>query len=39
MIKAKLITHHLKFKKPAGTSRGILLEKPTWYLVLEHQLT
>ena len=39
MIKAKIITHHLNFKKPAGTSRGVLLDKPTWYLVLKHQLT
>ncbi len=39
MIKAKLITHHLEFKKPAGTSRGVLLHKPTWYIVLQHSLT
>jgi o-succinylbenzoate synthase len=39
MIKANLITHHLKFKIPAGTSRGVLNEKPTWYLVLKHELT
>ena len=39
MIKAKLITNHLQFKQPAGTSRGVLLEKPTWYLHLEHSIT
>lgn len=39
MIKAKLISHPLHFKTPAGTSRGVLNAKPTWYLVLEHQLT
>lgn len=39
MIKAKLITHHLNFKLPAGTSRGVLKVKPTWFLVLKHELT
>lgn len=39
MIKAKLITHHLNFKLPAGTSRGVLKIKPTWFLVLKHDLT
>lgn len=28
--------HVLKFKKPAGTSRGILHEKPTWLLTLRN---
>lgn len=35
-MKAHFIKHHLIFKKQAGTSRGILLEKPSWYLILEH---
>lgn len=39
MIKAKLVTHHLEFKKPAGTSRGILFHKPTWYIVLQHAIS
>jgi o-succinylbenzoate synthase len=39
MIKAKLIAHHLNFKLPAGTSRGVLKTKPTWFLVLKHDLT
>lgn len=39
MISAKIIEHHLQFKKPAGTSRGVLLEKPTWYIVLEHGIS
>jgi len=39
MIKAKLINHPLQFKLPAGTSRGILKTKPTWFIVLQHQLT
>lgn len=39
MITAKLISHPLIFKAPAGTSRGILNTKPTWFLVLTHMLT
>lgn len=39
MIKAKIIKNHLKFKVPAGTSRGVLNDKPTWYIVLHHELT
>ena len=39
MITAKLIENHLIFKKPAGTSRGILLTKPTWYIVLKHTIS
>ena len=29
----KLIKHNLKFIRPAGTSRGTLLNKPAWYLL------
>ncbi len=32
-------TYHkylLQFKKPSGTSRGVLTEKETWFLVLKH---
>jgi O-succinylbenzoate synthase len=32
MLSAKLIKRDLKFAFPAGTSRGVLHEKPTWYL-------
>ena len=39
MITANLISNPLQFKLPAGTSRGILKTKPTWYLVLKHSLT
>ena len=39
MITAKLIENHLNFKKPAGTSRGVLLHKPTWYIVLKHSIS
>ena len=34
-MKARYINYQLKFKFPAGTSRGVLLEKPTSFLVLE----
>ena len=33
-------TYHkyiLKFKRPSGTSRGVLTEKETWFLILEHE--
>lgn len=36
-MKARFFRHDMIFKFPAGTSRAILTEKPTWYLVLEHQ--
>lgn len=39
LITADVITHPLKFKLPAGTSRGILKTKPTWFLMLRHTLT
>ena len=39
MISATLIPNHLQFKLPAGTSRGVLQTKPTWFLVLKHHLT
>lgn len=36
-MKASFKKHILNFKKQAGTSRGVLLEKPSWFLILEHQ--
>lgn len=27
----------LNFKRPSGTSRGVLTEKETWFLIIEHQ--
>lgn len=39
MIKAKIIPWDLNFKKPAGTSRGILTSKPSWFIHLTHDLT
>lgn len=35
-MKATHFQHFLKFRFPAGTSRGVLHEKPTSYLLLEH---
>ena len=35
MIKAKHTTLNLQFKFPAGTSRGVLLHKPSSFLLLE----
>lgn len=32
---AKYKKHILNFKRPSGTSRGILTEKETWYIILE----
>lgn len=34
-MKASYIKHNLIFKKQAGTSRGVLLEKPSWFLILD----
>ncbi len=34
-MKATYIKHDLVFKKQAGTSRGVLLQKPSWFLILE----
>jgi O-succinylbenzoate synthase len=35
MLKATYKKHILRFKRPSGTSRGILMEKETWFLILE----
>ena len=35
MIKATFQKYTLQFKRPAGTSRGMLTEKPTWLLMIE----
>ncbi|PWD98666.1 o-succinylbenzoate synthase [Marinilabilia rubra] len=32
MLKADFIPHTLKFKIPGGTSRGVLTEKPSWFI-------
>lgn len=36
-MQARIIYHPLKFRSPSGTSRGILHEKDSWFLVLEDQ--
>ncbi|NAS13452.1 o-succinylbenzoate synthase [Poritiphilus flavus] len=36
-MKAHYKKHILQFKRPSGTSRGILTEKETWLLILEDQ--
>lgn len=36
MLSAKVTKRILKFIHPAGTSRGVLNEKPTWYLQVWH---
>ena len=34
-MKASYKKHVLKFKRPGGTSRGILTEKETWFIIVE----
>lgn len=34
-MKAQYIKYILNFKKPSGTSRGVLIEKETWFLIIE----
>src|SRR3954469_20598473 len=34
-LKAKYQKYSLQFKKPSGTSRGIMTEKETWFIILE----
>ena len=36
-MKAKYCRYVLKFKQPAGTSRGVLYEKETYFLRLEDE--
>jgi len=36
-MKASYYKYLLNFKKPSGTSRGIMTEKETWFIVLEAQ--
>lgn len=33
-LEAQFVKHVLQFKQPSGTSRGVLTEKPVWYLLL-----
>jgi O-succinylbenzoate synthase len=36
-MKAHFIQHKLRFRFPAGTSRGVLHEKTSWFVMLEDQ--
>lgn len=36
MLKANYTKYILNFKRPSGTSRGVLTEKETWFIILEH---
>ncbi len=33
-LQAKFLPYVLHFKKPSGTSRGVLLERPVWFLII-----
>lgn len=35
MLKASYKKHILDFKRPSGTSRGVMTQKETWFLILE----
>jgi len=35
-LKATFHKYILNFKRPSGTSRGVMTEKETWFIVLEH---
>ena len=32
MLVVEIFNHNLNFKTPGGTSRGVLKNKPTWYI-------
>jgi o-succinylbenzoate synthase len=34
MLKARYFQYTLNFKVPSGTSRGVLTEKPSWYILI-----
>lgn len=35
-MKATYFKHQLQFKRPSGTSRGVLTYKETWFIQLEN---
>ena len=37
MLQAQYISRPLHFIRPAGTSRGVLLHKPCWYIILSSE--
>ena len=36
-MKANYLQYFLNFKRPSGTSRGVLTTKESWFLILEHE--
>ena len=36
MLEATYRTYKLRFRRPAGTARAVLHEKPTWFIILRH---
>ena len=36
-MKARILKQILHFKQPSGTSRGVLYDKPTWFIILENE--
>lgn len=36
-MKARYEKYLLNFKRPSGTSRGVLTEKETWFIIIEHE--
>jgi hypothetical protein len=36
-MKATYYKYNLQFKRPSGTSRGVMTEKETWFIVLEEE--
>lgn len=36
-MKASFYKYNLQFKQPSGTSRGIMTEKETWFIILENE--
>lgn len=37
MLKAHFKKYTLQFKKPSGTSRGVLMEKDSWYIIVYNE--
>ena len=35
MLKAKYVKYILNFKRPSGTSRGVMATKETWFIIIE----
>ena len=36
-MKASYLKYILDFKRPSGTSRGVLVQKETWYIIIENE--